>query len=118
MNYEIIFTPQFEKDVKYYLKKKKYTKIIDDIDEIVMELEKGVFVGSEIADLKLPASNSIYKVRAANSSINAGKSHGFRLIYYVVKDDQEIFLLTIYSKKDQETISKSEIIQMLKMYCT
>jgi mRNA-degrading endonuclease RelE of RelBE toxin-antitoxin system len=62
MSYEIVFTPQFEKDVKYYLKKKKYTKILDDIDEIVTDLEKGIFVGSEIADLKLPSSNSIYKL--------------------------------------------------------
>ena len=118
MSYEIVFTPQFEKDVKYYLKKKKYTKILDDIDEIVTDLEKGIFVGSEIADLKLPSSNSIYKVRVANSSINVGKSNGFRLIYYVVKDDREIFLLTIYSKKDQENISKNEIVELLKMYCT
>lgn len=117
MNYEIVFTPQFEKDVKYYLKKKKYTKIINDIDNIVAELERGNFVGSEIADLQLPTSNSIYKVRVANSSINVGKSHGFRLVYYVVKDDREIFLLTIYSKKDQENISRNEIIQLLKMYC-
>jgi hypothetical protein len=34
----------------------------DDIDEIVTDLEKGIFVGSEIADLKLPSSNSIYKL--------------------------------------------------------
>lgn len=118
MNYDIIFTPQFEKDVKQYLKKKKYTKILDDIDEIVTDLEKGNFVGSEIADLKLPSSNSIYKVRVANSSINVGKSNGFRLLYYVVKDDREIFLLTIYSKKDLENVSRNEIIELLKLYCT
>jgi mRNA-degrading endonuclease RelE of RelBE toxin-antitoxin system len=118
MSYEVIFTPQFEKDIKYYLKKKKYTKILDDVDEIVVELEKGNFLGAEIAALKLPTDYSLYTVRVANSSINVGKTHGFRLIYYVVKDDKEVFLLTIYSKKDREDISRNEIIDLLKMYCT
>ncbi len=118
MSYEVIFTPQFEKDIKYYLRKKKYSRIVDDVDEIVVELEKGNFMGVEIADVKLTTDNSLYKVRVANSSIKAGKTHGFRLIYYVIKDDKEIFLLTIYSKKDKEDITRNEIIDLLKMYCT
>ena len=27
-----------------------------------------------------------------------GKSNGYRIIYYVVKDDKEIYLITIYDK--------------------
>jgi mRNA-degrading endonuclease RelE of RelBE toxin-antitoxin system len=36
--------------------------------------------------------------------MKVGKSNGYRLIYYVVKDDREIYLLTIYYKKEDKLI--------------
>lgn len=118
MIYQIIVTDQFEKDVQYYKRKKKYTKIDDDIEEIAKQLEQGNFLGDPIAELKLPERHSVFKVRVINSSANVGKSNGFRLIYYVIKNDFEIYLLTIYSKKDQEDISDSEIRELITMYCS
>jgi len=49
--------------------------------------------------------------------MKVGKSNGYRIIYYVVKDDREIFLLTIYSKKDKENIKDSEIKHLIEAYC-
>ena len=40
MRFEIIPTARFEKDINYYLKKKKFKNIMDDVDGIVQELEK------------------------------------------------------------------------------
>lgn len=117
MEYAIIVTPQFEKDVKYYRQKKGYTKIEEDIEEILTDLEKGNFVGDEISGLRLPDNESTYKVRVANSSINVGKSNGFRMIYYVIKNDCEIYLLTIYSKKDRENLANHVIIDLIRTYC-
>jgi len=117
MTYEIIPTPVFLKDIEYYKRKKRYRKIDDDVSEIVRELETGNFVGDEINDLKLPDNESSYKVRAANSDLKVGKSNGYRIIYYVVKNDLEVYLLTIYSKKDKEDIPKKEIIDMINLYC-
>lgn len=78
MRFEVIFTAQFEKDIKFYKRKRKYLKIDDDVEEVVTELEKG---------------------------------------NYVIKNDCEIYLLTIYSKKDQEDIPKEEIIRLITTYC-
>lgn len=39
MQFEIIPTEQFESDIQYYLKKKKYKQILDDVDKIVQKLE-------------------------------------------------------------------------------
>jgi len=40
------------------------------------------------------------------------------LIYYVVKDDKEIFLLTIYYKKDDKEIpSNFDIASIIDTYC-
>lgn len=116
MCYEIIPTKKFNEDVKFYVKKKKYSKIMDDIDDILVKLEDGELVGDEISDLHL--SNSTYKVRAANTNTKSGKSNGYRLIYYVIKDNKEIFLITIYSKKDSNNIPTSgEIVGWIEEYC-
>ncbi|WP_429162459.1 hypothetical protein [Desulfitispora alkaliphila] len=111
-------TQQFEKDVRFYKTKKKYKKIDDDIETVVKELELGNLLGDEIKELELPADESTYKVRVANTSANIGKSGGFRLIYYVIKNDLEIFLLTIYSKKDKEDISSSDLTKIIIENCT
>jgi len=47
-------------------------------------------------------SGGIRKLRWAMS--NTGKSGGVRVIYYFKKKDDEIWLLTIYSKKETENI--------------
>ncbi len=117
MKYNILITPQFKKDIKYYKKKKKYLKIVDDVDTVIKELEIGNFLGDEIPNLHLEYEENVYKVRVMNSSINVGKSNGFRLMYYVIKNDCDVYLLTIYSKKDQEKISTSKIIELVDKYC-
>lgn len=61
--------------------------------------------------------NNVLKVRVANSDTNSGKSNGYRLIYYAVKNDGTIYLLTIYHKKDKENITNKEIQELILKYC-
>lgn len=117
VKYNVIPTSRFIEDIEYYKKKKRYRKIDDDVTEIVNELTIGNLIGDAIADLHLPEGENSYKVRAANSDLKVGKSNGYRIIYYVIKNDFEIYLLTIYSKKDQEDISSSEIVYLINEYC-
>ncbi|MBR1645267.1 MAG: hypothetical protein IJ685_00675 [Selenomonadaceae bacterium] len=99
-------------DVKYYVRKKKYKKILDDIDSVLPDLLAGNLVGDKLEGFNLPEGAAIYKVRIANTSANVGKSNGFRLLYYVAIEDT-IYLLTIYSKKDDERIPNDAQIAML-----
>lgn len=100
---EIILTRQFKDDIKFYKRRKKYLKIEADVKPAVEDLKNGNFIGDKLEGLALPANTSAYKVRLPNSSTNSGKSNGFRLLYYVAIAD-EIYLLTIYSKKDDTRI--------------
>lgn len=50
----------------------------------------------------------MFKVRAKNSDIPAGKSGGYRLIYQVISPDSVVMLL-IYAKSDQADVSLSDI---------
>lgn len=61
--------------------------------------------------------NNVVKVRITNSDTHSGKSNGYRLIYYAVKTDGTIYLLTIYYKKDKENISNKEIQELILKYC-
>ena len=109
---KIIPTKHFKNDVKFYVRKKKFLKISDDIRSVTAELEQGNLIGDRLENLELPAGTAAYKVRIANSSINVGKSHGFRLIYYVAIAEK-IYLLTIYSKKDDTRIPNDSQIELM-----
>ena len=45
--YTVIPTARFEKDIKYYIKKKRYFHIGEDIRQITNELQQGHLVGTE-----------------------------------------------------------------------
>lgn len=118
MHYDIIPTPKFQDDLRYYKRKKHYKRIQNDVDCVVEEIEKGNLIGNPIDDLHLPDGEDTYKVRAANTDTCQGKSNGYRIIYYVIKNDLTVYLLTIYSKKDDiKVISNKEIIDLIETYC-
>lgn len=117
MQFEIIPTKQFEDDLRYYLKKKKFKHILEDVDDIVKDQKKGNLLGDAIPGLVF-GDNETVKVRIANTDTRVGKSNGYRMIYYVVKNDYEIYLLTIYYKKEDNKIpSNKEIEALVKEYC-
>lgn len=114
--YEIEPTDKFNDDMEYYIKKKKYRNIGQDIRSILDDLKAGLFNGDVIGDLKL--DNKTYKIRVANRDTRQGKSNGYRLIYYVENDGKIVFLVTIYYKKDNNRIpSDYEVARIVKKYC-
>lgn len=63
-------------------------------------------------------NNSVIKVRIANTDTRMGKSNGYRMIYYAIKNDQLAYLLSIYYKKDDKRVlSDDEIIDLVNKYC-
>ena len=60
----------------------------------------------------VPGSGGVRKVRWAMSG--RGKSGGLRVIYYFKKQDDEIWLLTIYSKNEVENIPAHILRQIAK----
>lgn len=103
---------KMSEDVRFYVRKKKFKKILDDIASVLPDLEAGNLIGDKLAGFNLPEGSALYKVRIANTSANVGKSNGFRLIYYLAIEEK-IYRLTIYSKKDDERIPNDAQIAML-----
>lgn len=102
---EIVYTDRFKKDLKQL--SKRFRLIRQDLDSLIESLYENPKSGTLLG-------NDCYKIRLQNSSIPTGKSGGFRVItYYVVKNDR-IYLMDIYSKTDQDSISDEEILEILK----
>lgn len=56
-----------------------------------------------------------YKVRIKNSDNQKGKSCGYRVLYYL-KTQDDVILLEIYSKSEQENLSDTLIRQIVQQY--
>ena len=50
----------------------------------------------------------------AITSKGKGKSGGARVISYVLAQDKEIYLISIYDKSDQDSIYDNEIKELIK----
>ena len=104
MNLTIITLNNFNKEIKKLYK--KYKNISQDLKELQTTLQNNPKAGIEL-------SNHCYKIRLANSSIPTGKSAGFRVIYYYLDNQNNIYLMSIYSKTELANISDDKIIQIL-----
>ena len=99
MSYRIETIPRIEKNVKKL--KKKFPKIKTDLVDFVTELSNNPELGIHLGE-------NIFKVRIQNSSIPTGKSGGFRVITYY-KTDDILYLVTIYSKTEQDNILTNKL---------
>lgn len=115
MQYEVIPTPRFEKDLKRLGKKNR--NISDDIQPVLEELEKGDFHNKTILMQVKDNKNVAIKIRVADVSRNGGKSGAYRLICYAEKENGQIFLLTMYAKNERDSISNREILELILKYC-
>ncbi|HYK55135.1 MAG TPA: hypothetical protein VEV15_01565 [Flavisolibacter sp.] len=109
MSFSVIPSDKFKKEVKRL--SKKYPSLKEELAELndilINKPETGTSLG-----------NDIYKIRLAIKSKGKGKSGGGRVISYVVKDNKEIYLLTIYDKSEFESVDDKtlkNIIQSLNL---
>jgi len=100
MRFDVIVTDPFERKLKRLAK--KYHSLAKDLHNIFEELETNPTLGD-------PIGKNCYKVRVAISSKGKGKSGGARLITYVRIQHNKVFLLDIYDKSEQASISAAEL---------
>ena len=106
MNYEVVRTDDFGREVKRL--SKKYRSFLDDLENFQKELLENPTMGDNLG-------NNVRKVRMAITSKGKGKSGGARVItcnVLVNFENAEIYLLTIYDKSEQQSISKEEVARL------
>jgi mRNA-degrading endonuclease RelE of RelBE toxin-antitoxin system len=107
MNFKIVLTPEFEKELKKL--SKKHLSLKGDLLKLLASLKENPATGKALG-------NDAYKIRLAISSKNKGKSGGARVITFVKIIDEVIYLISIYDKSDTDTISDNEILRRVKLF--
>lgn len=105
MNYEIISTENFKKEAK---------KLIKKYPSLKLELSALGEILQENPNFGIPLGNNIFKIRLAIASKGKGKSGGARIISLVKVSDEIVYLLTIFNKSEQDSISQKDISEILK----
>ncbi len=86
MNYNIVPTYRFEKELKRLAK--KFPSLKSEFAELISEILKNPEIGTFIG-------NNCYKIRLAVKSKGKGKSGGARIISYLYIQTKIVYLLTI-----------------------
>jgi len=114
--FEIDTTQNFDKEVERFVRKKKFRKLPKQIAELGEELSQGKFSGTLVKRVEKPIKYDEYKLRLPNEDANEGKSNGYRVIYAVMQKNKLVLLITVYYKKEIETVSQEYIDGLIEMY--
>ncbi|MBK9583253.1 MAG: hypothetical protein IPO48_15555 [Saprospiraceae bacterium] len=107
MSYRIELTENFKKEAKRLIK--KYASLRTEILELGKELAENPTTG-------IPLGNDVYKIRLGVASKNKGKAGGARFITFVKIIDETVYLLSIYSKGEIDSLTDNEIINLIRDY--
>jgi hypothetical protein len=105
----ILPTKQFAKDLKHT--GKKYPSIVVDLRRLQVELLANPTKGTPLGDNR-------YKIRLKISSKSQGKSGAARVITYLKRNDDELWLLTMYDKSEIENVSDAFLNDLVKTIST
>jgi hypothetical protein len=104
----VIPTPFFES--KYKRLAKKFPSLGNELVNLEKELINNPKLGESLGA-------NLYKIRLSAKEKGKGKSGGFRIITYLVQEYQnsfEIYLITIFDKSEDASISKSLLLKIVK----
>ena len=107
MKNKVIASPYFVSRFKKF--RKKFPSLVKE----VVELENTLLTNPQTGE---SLGANLFKIRLASKSKGTGKSGGFRVITYLIKEinnGYEIYLITIYDKSEESSITKKELLALL-----
>lgn len=105
MNFKVASIAPFLKEAKRLIK--KYPSLKAELNRLADDLSENPEIGT-------PIGRNCYKIRLSISSKGKGKSGGARIITHVFVSAQMVFLLSIYDKSEQGSVSNQLIHERLK----
>ena len=104
MKFDVRVSATFKKQAKRLIK--KFPSLKHELDELVNSLESDPKLGK-------PIGQDCFKIRLIIASKKKGKSGGARIITHLHIIKNTVYLLTIYDKSEQSTISEKELRELL-----
>ena len=104
MKYNVIPVDKFKKAAKLLIR--KYPSLKKELADLNTSLIANPTQGTSLG-------NNTFKIRIAIKSKGTGKSGGARVITYVIADNKEIYLLTIYDKAEFESVDDKTLKRII-----
>lgn len=105
MSFSVIPIDKFKKEAKRLIK--KYPSLKIELEVLNKDLSNNPTTGTSLG-------NDTYKIRIAIKSKGKGKSGGARIVTYMVTENQEVYLLTIYDKSEFDAIDDNTLKNLIK----
>lgn len=105
MSYNLVLTTGFKKELKRLIK--KYPSLRSEIEVLGGKL-------SEVPHTGISIGNNFFKIRLSIASKGKGKRGGARVITYVKIEKETVYLVSIYDKSEQESISDRELQERME----
>ena len=105
-NYSITAIEPFNRELKRLAR--KYPSLRDELATLGTELHINPLTGTSIGQ-------GCYKIRLKVASKGGGKSGGARVITCIVAVQETVYLLSIYDKAEQATITDQRLAELLKL---
>lgn len=96
---EIVRSGSYAKGVKRLLK-------LGASDRDILDMEDTIAANPQVGDV-MPGSGGMRKVRFGYAGV--GARGGGRTIYYVLTEDETLYLLVTYPKVDKDDLTKAEL---------
>ena len=105
MSFSVILSGKFKKEAKRLIK--KFPSLKAELLKLNLTLQND-------PDTGIPLGNNTYKIRLAIKSKGTGKSGGSRIITYLITENKEVHLLTIYDKSEFDSIDDKTLKAIIK----
>jgi mRNA-degrading endonuclease RelE of RelBE toxin-antitoxin system len=105
MSFSVIPSDKFKKEAKRLVK--KYPSLKAELAELNDTLANSPELGT-------PLGSDTYKIRLFIKSKGKGKSGGGRVITYGVKNNREVYLLTIYDKSEYDSVDDKTLKNIIQ----
>ena len=79
----------------------------DQADDVLLEIQNDLLLNPKRGKV-VRGTSGVRKARAANPARGKGKRGGYRYLYYYIERDGQIFLLMIFSKDEQDDMTKEQ----------
>lgn len=105
---EVLVLNSFLRKAKKFLK--KFPSLSSEIEKLAASLKVSPGQGTHLG-------SGLYKIRLASESKGRGKSGGFRIITYYISPSENVetvYLVTVYDKSEEVSISKDELQELIR----
>lgn len=105
MSWKIEITSKFKRKAKALLK--KYPSLKQELNHLITALEADPTYGTAL-------KHNCYKIRLSIKSKGKGKSGGARVITHLHFTGTTVYLISIFDKSEQDSISDKELLELMK----